>query len=655
MSSAGTPARPKAGLAGETGYLVINKLVNPLSALILLIIIGRNSSQLLGQYALITTIFFVLQVLPSLGLAQFVMREVARKPRLAGAYYTTVAVLSFASSGILGAGLYALSHTTVYDPEIMRAIGLIGWIIFPGILAFWAELILISLRRALAVAVVPTLESVARIAISAWVVQTGGNIVDLVWVLLATRVASFVAYLFVLIVRAGVIPTPLPSRELMRGALHVMPVFFVHLVLLMVLVRMDYIVLSLFVTDAEVGYYTIAYRVYEVPLLLATAFTTAVFPSLARQFAYAPARLAATARLAFMAAIALAIPLSALGYAMSDVYVAWLFAGQYPEPVPLARCYALVLVLGVMDLFMSSLLHATDRQKDDLFCISCGSAVYAVGLVALIPAFGGYGAVTTTVAALSVQFTLRLTRFRRHFGPVVAPRELAMGLAAAAAVLVVIVGVSTVTPGWWFDLLITLLVLAAYPFLLMAFGLFRPLRLVRFTRRARTMRPESTMAGLLDRIGADLRRHVLHVPRRPGLGSWGWCAVLLYRLSRFAQVRGHRVMARLLWQGNLMLTKLDISPENEIGPGFVVTHPSSIIVSARFGSNVTLFAHAGAGRDGTRDVGAGSGIPILGDGVVIEPRAVVLGGIVVADHSIVAPHALVHGRRVRTHPAPGTP
>jgi serine acetyltransferase len=131
----------------------------------------------------------------------------------------------------------------------------------------------------------------------------------------------------------------------------------------------------------------------------------------------------------------------------------------------------------------------------------------------------------------------------------------------------------------------------------------------------------------------DLRRHAQWLRRtRPNYASHrGFVAALFYRLSHFAFARKHTYAARLLWQINLMMTKVDIPPESEIGPGLLLTRPIGVVIAGRVGRRATFGSWCGMGSVGKTDVGAGPGIPVVGDRVVFQDDSILLGGVHVPD------------------------
>ena len=119
-------------------------------------------------------------------------------------------------------------------------------------------------------------------------------------------------------------------------------------------------------------------------------------------------------------------------------------------------------------------------------------------------------------------------------------------------------------------------------------------------------------------------------------------ALTLYRLSHYFYVKRLRILAWLLWLFNQYLTGVDITPSTEIGESCYIGHPVGTIISGKLGKNVMLFAAPSIGGGmGRGDVGAGEGLPVIGDNVVIGIRAMILGPIRIGNNVTIGAGALV--------------
>ncbi len=122
-----------------------------------------------------------------------------------------------------------------------------------------------------------------------------------------------------------------------------------------------------------------------------------------------------------------------------------------------------------------------------------------------------------------------------------------------------------------------------------------------------------------------------------------YLCVWLQRWSHWLHGRGHRGAARLLYHLNLVLTGADLPPGSDIGGGWLVTAPVAIVVCGNAGRNLTVGTLSGLGGEmGSEvDVGAGPGLPVVGDNVSIGSHAGVLGALRVGSNVTIAPGCVV--------------
>jgi serine O-acetyltransferase len=107
----------------------------------------------------------------------------------------------------------------------------------------------------------------------------------------------------------------------------------------------------------------------------------------------------------------------------------------------------------------------------------------------------------------------------------------------------------------------------------------------------------------------------------------GYICVVLYRISHYLHRAGHKYAARVVWHCNGVLTGGDIAPAVEIGPGLLIPCPAGVAIAGKVGRNFTVLMCSGLGSELGRheDVGAGAGLPLVGDDVFLEAHTGVLG------------------------------
>jgi serine O-acetyltransferase len=128
-----------------------------------------------------------------------------------------------------------------------------------------------------------------------------------------------------------------------------------------------------------------------------------------------------------------------------------------------------------------------------------------------------------------------------------------------------------------------------------------------------------------DRISGMLDAKFDAPPRLLALQPSYLC-VLLHRMAHYFWCRGNGKLARAFTQANSLFTGADIHPHCDFGWGVLIPHPVALTASGNAGENCTLMPLSGIGilpRD--KDIGAGPGLPILGDDVWLGAGCGVLG------------------------------
>jgi serine acetyltransferase len=119
-------------------------------------------------------------------------------------------------------------------------------------------------------------------------------------------------------------------------------------------------------------------------------------------------------------------------------------------------------------------------------------------------------------------------------------------------------------------------------------------------------------------------------------------ALTLHRFAHYFHTKGLRKVSWPIWIFNQYITGVDILPSSEIGESCYIGHPSGTIISGKIGKNAMFFgAPVIGGGMGRGDIGAGEGLPVIADNVVIGIRATILGPIRIGNNVKIGAGALV--------------
>ena len=120
------------------------------------------------------------------------------------------------------------------------------------------------------------------------------------------------------------------------------------------------------------------------------------------------------------------------------------------------------------------------------------------------------------------------------------------------------------------------------------------------------------------------------------LFSIGTITVNIYRIAHYFYRSNLKIISRLFYVLNVILTGAEIAPRCRIGGGFLLLHPTGTVIVGIIGENVVISGMTGIGADGSKkSIGAGLGLPIIGDGVRMGIRSSISGPIRIGSGSMI--------------------
>lgn len=162
--------------------------------------------------------------------------------------------------------------------------------------------------------------------------------------------------------------------------------------------RFDSVLLSVYRSDAETGYYNAAYNLVFSATVLSNAINTALYPSLARDAASSSDGLWRTYERALRYLMVIALPIAAGIWAVADQLVPFLFTSAYQPAAGVLRIVIWVVPLMFASEFLGYIvvIRGDERRVARSVAVSTGLNV-ALNLF-LVPRFGLTAAAVMTVA-----------------------------------------------------------------------------------------------------------------------------------------------------------------------------------------------------------------------------------------------------------------
>lgn len=358
-----------------------------------------------GKYVLVQTYFQLFLALCATGLSIVVTREIAKRRSLVNQYLSAsvllVSVLALASNGLLT----ILSHVFRYAPDTQAAVYFAGLALFPATVSVIFEAAFVGFEKAEYVTYGTVIENTLRITVSIFALYKGYGLLALFVILLGTR--TFMLLFYLCFLKRSVAKVKwYCDWALLKEIVRDWKVFALENWLSNVFHRIDILFLSFFHGELAVGIYAAAYKILNPINVLATSFTSAMFPYLSRLFEESKDtfRRLSEEVLKYMVVVVLFITVSTA--VLADWLIVLIYTDVYADSVAILRVLVWILIPVSLNPFLSHILFARHEQRKCLQVGAMSLSFYVAIAFWLIPRWGGVGAAWALLFAVSAAMCL---------------------------------------------------------------------------------------------------------------------------------------------------------------------------------------------------------------------------------------------------------
>ncbi|MDI9395005.1 MAG: flippase [Euryarchaeota archaeon] len=385
-------------LARNSGFLFLNGIAtNILSFFAMLYIARYLGPKDYGIFSFAFAFIYFFSFIPDMGVHQILVREAAKEPEKAGKLIGNGTIIKFFLSFI--ALLLALICINVIDfpPSTKNAL----YIASLGLLISGTGAFGIIYEAKLRMEYSLLFNLVSRVCLLIFVFLAIANHSTLNTFVLASVLATFIHNLLMVLFSKKLVKVSFKIdfiliKQLLKEAIPIA----IASVFTIVYFRIDVLMLSFLRGDAEVGFYSAAYRLTDALVFLPSAFTTSIFPLMSKHFkdsfnsfSFAYAR---TFKYLFTAGLLIAV----LVTFASEKIILIFYGPEYQESVIALQ----ILIWATAITFISVLISSTCVSSGNQQIIS-KTAILAAFLnvilnFILIPSSGYAGAAVATVISL---------------------------------------------------------------------------------------------------------------------------------------------------------------------------------------------------------------------------------------------------------------
>jgi O-antigen/teichoic acid export membrane protein len=385
------------------------------------LIVRRLGAQVFGQYAAVLAFGATFAIISDVGLSPYTVRQVARWREASDglahsqALYGNVLTLRLLLS-LVAAVLVTVTAVLTGRPLLMiGAVALNALGLFLYSVQGTSDALLAGFERLDLSAGAKVVNQLAFVAVGAVVLYLDIGYYGLIAAnLLGVALMTYVCWRGVS--RLGVRPLRAAAADwpaLLRASLP----FGVIGLALGLSYKFDSVLLNIFRSDAETGYYNAAYNLVFSSAILSNVLNTSLYPSLSRQAARAPQNLPRIYAHVLRYLMVMSLPIAIGAWALADRLVPFLFTANYLPAAPALQIIIWVVPLMFASEFLGYVVLISGQEKRAARAVVVSSA-FNVGLnLLLVPRYGFIAAAMMTVlteAVLVAQYVWTLRSLMRQ-------------------------------------------------------------------------------------------------------------------------------------------------------------------------------------------------------------------------------------------------
>ncbi len=405
-------------LASNTILAFISNIVVKASSALLFILVGRRLGPAeAGVFNLGVTYFTIALALSAWGLHELIVREVAPRREESKQYLLHyLAVRLLLALGTYGLVLLWLRLNLPYTAHTKQVILVFALAMFPEAVFTLLQGLFAAHERLLPPMLAALVNGGVKSGIGLWVLTHHGDALGLAWAIVAGSAVSLLVFIPALrhLFRQTAPQRVHFSRQFAFSQLRLTPGFVVIGIFTTIDYQLDALLISLFLSEAELGWYGAAQTVMLAFWMMPTALRTALYPLMARYYYEAPERLPALYRRANRYILLGMLPVCAGITLIAPNIIRLIFADGFAPAVPALQVIIWAVISSFLMVPSARLLLVANRQSDAGWMTALSMVANLLLNLWLIPRWGITGAAAARVLATTFFFIAIYAYVQRH-------------------------------------------------------------------------------------------------------------------------------------------------------------------------------------------------------------------------------------------------
>ena len=378
---------------------------------LLFILIGRQLGPAAsGSFSLATTYFTFVFGLSALGLHEIMVREVPARRDESGRYLVNyLALRLLLSAAVYGLLLLGLRLFAPYSDTTTTVIVILSLAAIPEAAFSMCQSLFEAHERLLTPLLASTASTALKLIAGFWLLARGANVATIAWVVPLASLLSLLVFAPGLARLFRRTPQRLPSRldlGFLRHHLATMPSFFVIQLFSLLDYQADILLISLMLSEDDVGLYAAAQTILLGFNLMPVAVRTALYPVMSRYYVQAPDKLAVLNDKISRYLLAAILPVATGVTLLAGPIIGLVYGPAFGPAVPVLQVSIWAVVFLFLNVPHSRLALIYNRQRDAALMLGVTTGLNVALNLLLIPRAGIVGAAVARLLASLALFLI---------------------------------------------------------------------------------------------------------------------------------------------------------------------------------------------------------------------------------------------------------
>jgi O-antigen/teichoic acid export membrane protein len=402
-------------IAKNTGVLAISHVITSILGFFLLIYLARYLGEVgFGKYSFAVSFTALFVIFASLGMNNYIIRELARNKNLTNEYLTNVSVIKLLLSFIAFGFIVLTINLMDYPRDTTYAVYFFGIYTILTSFALTFRSIFQAYERMEYDAVVMVIEKIILFSLVLFVIFSGYGLIELAYVyIFAAIIAVSLSFSIILIKIAK--PKPAIDFSLWKTLIVGSIPFALNALFGVLFFQIDTVMLSVLKGDAAVGIYNAAYNPLLALGVIPAVFISALYPVMSRYFVSSKDSLKTFTVLSSKYMAIIGFPVAMGCFVLANRIIALFYLDQFSASIIAFQILAFFIPLRFVSSITGTLLTSINRQS--IRTVSVGlSALFNIVLnAALIPYFSYIGASIATVSSEVLLYFVFIYYINKHY------------------------------------------------------------------------------------------------------------------------------------------------------------------------------------------------------------------------------------------------